>query len=70
MNKKKDPFIKLTDFGSDRHIYIDPEEIKEIAGLPATEKHKKRTSVATTKSLYLVKEDEEQIHILILTSGD
>lgn len=65
---KKDRFIKLTGFDNGDVVYIDPEEITEIAGLSKTERYAARTRIATkAKMIYLVKESAEKIHITIIT---
>ena len=64
----KDKFLKLGDYNSNGFVYIDPEEIKEFADLPKTDRHSARTSVVTTKSLYLVRESSEKIHIMIISN--
>ena len=66
---KKDRFIKLIDYDNDSIFYIDPEEIIEIANVPKTDKHEARTRIMTSsKSLYLVKESAEMVHIKIIST--
>jgi hypothetical protein len=65
---KKNRFIKLTNYDDGNIVFLDPEEITEIAGLSKTEKYVARTRIITkAKTIYLIKELPEKIHTMILT---